>query len=254
MHKPIIPWIGGKRRLAKEILPLFPPHTCYVEPFCGGAALFFLKEISKAEVLNDVNGEVVNLYRVVKHHLEEFCRQYKHALVSRQIFGWLKETPTETLTDIQRAARFFYLQKMAFGAKVSAQTFGTSATSPPRLNLLRIEEDLSAAHLRLSRATIEHLDWQVCMARYDRPGTLFFCDPPYWQTCGYGVDFGMEQYEALAQLMRAQQGKTILTVNDHPDMRRVFAGFAFQIVRINYTVGGAGRGGNQQELIIRSWS
>lgn len=252
-HKPIIPWIGGKRRLAKTILPLFPVHTCYVEPFCGGAALFFLKDISKAEVLNDVNGEVVNLYRVVKYHLEEFCRQFKHSLVSRQIFEWLKETPPETLTDIQRATRFFYLQKMAFGAKVSSQTFGVSATSPPRLNLLRIEEDLSQAHLRLSRVTIEHLDWQLCVKRYDRPGTLFFCDPPYWQTEGYGVDFGLEQYEALAHLMRTIQGKIVLTVNDHPTMRKVFLGFDLQTVDINYTVGGAGKGGGQKELIIRNF-
>ncbi len=69
---PIVPWIGGKRRLAKHILPLFPEHTCYVEPFCGAAALYFLKAPAKVEVINDVNGELVNLYRVVRHHLEEF--------------------------------------------------------------------------------------------------------------------------------------------------------------------------------------
>lgn len=69
-HHPIIPWIGGKRRLAKHILPLFPEHGCYVEPFCGAAALYFLKERAKVEVLNDRNGELVNLYRVVKHHME----------------------------------------------------------------------------------------------------------------------------------------------------------------------------------------
>lgn len=74
---PIVPWIGGKRRLAKHILPLFPEHTCYVEPFCGAAALYFLKEPAKVEVINDVNGELVNLYRVVRHHLEEFVRQFK---------------------------------------------------------------------------------------------------------------------------------------------------------------------------------
>ena len=112
---PIVPWIGGKRRLAKHILPLFPAHTCYVEPFCGAAALYFLKTPSKIEVINDINGELVNLYRVVKHHLEEFVRQFKWALVSRQIFKWLQDTPEETLTDIQRAARFYYLQKQAFG-------------------------------------------------------------------------------------------------------------------------------------------
>lgn len=101
---PIVPWIGGKRRLAKHILPLFPAHTCYVEPFCGAAALYFLKTPSKTEVINDINGELVNLYRVVKHHLEEFIRQFKWALVSRQIYKWLQDTPEETLTDIQRAA------------------------------------------------------------------------------------------------------------------------------------------------------
>jgi DNA adenine methylase len=126
-----------------------------VEPFCGAAALFFLKEPAKVEVLNDINGDLINLYRVIKHHLEEFTRQFKWSLTSRQIFDWLKITPPETLTDIQRAARIFYLQKLSFGAKVENQTFGTATTSPLRLNLLRLEEDLSQAHLRLTRATIE---------------------------------------------------------------------------------------------------
>lgn len=115
--KPLVPWIGGKRRLAKHIVPLFPQHSCYVEPFAGAAAIFFLKEPVKVEVLNDVNSELINLYRVVQHHLDEFVRQFRWALTSRELFGWLKETPPATLTDIQRAARFFYLQKLAFGAK-----------------------------------------------------------------------------------------------------------------------------------------
>ena len=92
MATPIVPWVGGKRRLAKRILPVFPAHECYVEPFAGGAALFFLKEPSDVEVLNDINGELINLYRVVKHHLEEFVRQFKWALISRQLYGWLKKT------------------------------------------------------------------------------------------------------------------------------------------------------------------
>ncbi len=83
MSKPIIPWMGGKSRLAKDILPLFPQHTCYVEPFAGAAALFFKKEPAKVSVLNDINGELVNLYRVVKHHLEEFVHQFNFALASR---------------------------------------------------------------------------------------------------------------------------------------------------------------------------
>lgn len=253
MYQPVIPWIGGKRRLAKTILPMFPPHTCYVEPFAGGAALFFLKPISDVEVLNDCNNDLITLYRVLQHHLEEFVRQFRWSLVSRQIYQWLKITPSETLTDIQRAARFYYLQKMAFGGKVKGQTFGTATTDPPRLNLLRIEEDLSQAHLRLSRCYIEHLDWAACINKYDRPATFFYLDPPYWQTEGYGVPFGMDQYEAMAQMLRSIKGKAILSLNDHPDMRKVFKGLAMETTSIKYTVGGNGRGQNRQELIIKNW-
>ncbi|EMJ7958869.1 TPA: DNA adenine methylase [Escherichia coli] len=245
---PIVPWIGGKRRLAKHILPLFPAHTCYVEPFCGAAALYFLKTPSKTEVINDINGELVNLYRVVKHHLEEFVRQFKWALVSRQIYKWLQDTPEETLTDIQRAARFYYLQKQAFGGKVVDHSFGTSTTSSPRFNLLRIEEELSMAHLRLSRTLIEHLDWHQCIERYDRPHTLFYCDPPYWGTEGYGVEFGLENYDHMADLARSIKGKMIISVNDIPEMRQTFRGLNIQTVGINYSL--AGKSSPRQELVI----
>lgn len=254
MSKPILPWMGGKRRLAKQILPLFKPHTAYVEPFCGGAALFFMKEPAKVEVINDVNGELVNLYRVVKHHLDEFLRQFRWALVSRQEYLWQQKANPETLTDIQRAARFFYLQKLAFGAKVVGQSFGTATTAPPRLNLLRLEEDLSDAHLRLSRTTIERLDWQECIRRYDRPGTLFYLDPPYWGTAGYGVDFGMEQYEQMAKVALEAKGQVVISVNDIPEMRRVFSGLIIQSTEIRYTVGGNKNPSNAAvELIISNY-
>jgi hypothetical protein len=134
----------------------------------------------------------------VKNHLEEFVRQFKYALASRQMFKWAQSTPSETLTDIQRAARFFYLQQQAFGGKVEGQTWGT-ATTAPAINLLRIEENLSAAHLRLAGAYVEHLPWDQCFDRYDRPHTLFYADPPYWETEGYGVAFDWAQVRAAGR-------------------------------------------------------
>lgn len=250
---PVIPWIGGKRRLAKTILPLFPEHTCYVEPFCGAAALYFMKDQTEVEVLNDINGELVNMYRVVKHHLDEFVRQFRWSLTSREIYKWLKVTPEETLTDIQRAARFYYLQKLAFGGKVTDQNFGTATTSAPRLNLLRLEEDLSQAHLRLSRTYIEHLAWLDCIKKYDRPHTLFYCDPPYWGMEGYGVDFGLEQYDQMADLARSIKGKMIISINDIPEMRKAFSGLTIDTAEITYTVGGANRSARRSELIIRNF-
>lgn len=253
MHYPVIPWIGGKRRLAKIILPLFPEHTCYCEPFAGGAALFFMKPPSSVEVLNDCNNDLICLYRVLQNHLEEFVRHSQWSLISRQMYEWLKITHPDTITDIQKAARFYYLQRMAFGGKVSSRTFGVAPSCPPRLNLLRLEEDLSQAHLRLSRVYIEHLDWQKCIYKYDRDSSLFFCDPPYWQTEGYGVGFEFDQYERLAEALRGMKGKAILTINEHPDMRKVFSEFRIETVQINYTVGGADKGKNSQEMIVRNW-
>lgn len=251
---PMVPWVGGKRRLAPQILPLLPEHTCYVEPFAGAAALFFAKAPVKVEVLNDVNGDLVSLYRVVQHHLDEFVRQFRWGLASRQVYAWLQETRPETLTDIQRAARFFYLQKLGFGGKVAAQTFGTATTSSARLNLLRIEEDLSAVHLRLHQVFIEHLDWAACIERYDRPHTLFYLDPPYWGTVGYGFEFGLEQYDRMAELLRTIKGKAAVSVNDIPAMRQAFKGLAMKRLAIKYTVGVSGVGRRERgELLIMNF-
>ncbi|MBE7415069.1 MAG: DNA adenine methylase [Deltaproteobacteria bacterium] len=250
----IIPWIGGKRRLAKQILPLFPAHTCYCEPFAGGAALFFLKEPSKVEVLNDVNLDLVTLYRVVQHHLEEFLRQFKWALTSRKIYDWLQDTPPETLTDIQRAARFYYLQRLSFGGKVRGQSFGTATTSPARLNLLRIEEELSEAHLRLSRVFVERLSWQECIEKYDREHTFIYCDPPYWGTEGYGVEFGIEQYDLLAEKARSVKGKMLISVNDIPEMRKAFKGLKQTALKTDYSLGSkCGKAAARGELLIRNF-
>lgn len=251
-NKPLFSWMGGKRRLAKYILPNFPEHTTYVEPFAGAAALYFMKPQSKVEVINDVNSDLVNLYRVIQHHLEEFIRQFKWSLVSRQMFEWLDDTPPEVLTDIQRAARFFYLQKNCFGGKYHGRSFGANITRPPSFNLLRIEQDLSEAHLRLARTAVEHLDWRKCIEKYDRENTLFYLDPPYWKTAGYGVDFSWSDYQDLADAMASVKGKMILSINGHPDIRELFSEFRMDEYRLRHNVGGQG-GPEASELVIYNW-
>lgn len=251
---PIIPWLGGKRRLADQLMRLFPPHECYVEAFCGGGALFFLRpQPARVEVLNDINGELVNLYRVVQHHLEEFVRQFKWALSSRQVFAWLQMTRTETLTDIQRAARFFYLQHHAFGGKVTGQNFGYATSGGPIVNLLRIEENLSAAHLRLAGVTVEHGPWLECAKRYDRAHTFIYMDPPYWQVEGYGVPFEFAEYERMAEFLCTCKGKAMVSINDHPDIRRAFAGLHLHELGIRYTVAKVENRAESRELVITNY-
>ncbi|WP_277560698.1 DNA adenine methylase [Acinetobacter beijerinckii] len=252
--KPIVPWMGGKRRLVSQLIEKMPEHQCYVELFAGGAALFFMREQpSKVEIINDVNGELVNLYRVVQHHLEEFMRHFKWSLVSRQMFEWLKHASTDLMTDIQRAARFYYLQHLAFGAKVSGQTFGTRTSGRP-INFLRIEEQLSEAHLRLSGVTVEHLSWDDCLIKYDRPDTFFYADPPYWGLAGYGLDFGWDQYERMSELMGSCKSKIMLSINNHSDIRDLFADFNISTAKIKYSVGKVGASRDEkQELIITNY-
>lgn len=256
MTNPIVPWPGGKRRLLKHLYPHFPEHECYVEAFAGGAAALLMRpRPAPVEVLNDVNGELVNLYRVVRHHLDEFVRMFRWSLVSRQMWEWVKLERPETLTDVQRAARFYYLQKLAFGGKVHGQNFGYVASGAgPKLNLLRMEEELSMAHLRLANVIIEHGPWRAVFDRYDRPHTLHYLDPPYWQTEGYGVDFPFEEYLAIADAMHKAKGRVVLSINDHPDIRTAFEGMNIIPLQIRYTVGREGRGDVAGELIIKSWA
>jgi DNA adenine methylase len=89
--------------------------------------------------------------------------------------------------------------------------------------------------------------------RYDRPHTLFYLAPPYWETEGYGVDFPFSEYERMAALMARIKGKAILSINDHPDIRKAFAQFQMDTTGIAYTVGGGGKAVERQELIIDSW-
>jgi DNA adenine methylase len=248
----LFPWPGGKTRLLQHLLPLLSdkPHKCYVEAFAGGAALLFAREPAKVEVLNDTHGELVRLYRVVAHHLDEFMRQFRWSLTSREMFRWCQLQHVDTLTDIQRAARFFYLQKSAWGGKVAGQTFGVDKGGFRGINLLRLEEDLSAAHLRLHRVVIENLPWHSCVDRYDGAGTLFFFDPPYWKTEGYGGPFDLAEYEALAERMARMKGRAILTINDHPEMRSLFDRFGGKSVGINYSIGGTRRAPRQERIYV----
>src|SRR5258707_1207679 len=104
-------YIGGKSALSKQIISIFPKHTTYIEAFAGGSQVLFRKDPSKVEILNDLDREVTNFFRVCQQHYEELVRYFRFSLVSREWFDLLKATDPTTLTDIQRAARFFYLQK-----------------------------------------------------------------------------------------------------------------------------------------------
>lgn len=254
-RSPLAGWIGGKCRLANRIIPMFPDHVCYCEPFAGAAWLLMRKPESKVEVINDINRELISFYRVVQNHLEEFIRYFKWILVSRDEFDRLKKVKPETLTDIQRAARFYYLQQMCFGGRMDDNpAFGYAPTKGPKLNLLRIEENLSEAHLRLAKVYIELLPYHEVIKRYDNAGTLFYIDPPYWDYENYygkGV-FCKEDFNRLATQLKHIEGKFVLSLNDRQEVRELFSDFHMEPVKLYYSCTN-GKNVEAREVIIKNF-
>lgn len=152
-------YIGGKQRLARQIIEIFPNHLSYVEPFAGGAQVFFHKGPSKVEVLNDLDGEVVNFFRICQLHHEELLRFLRFSLVSRKWFNLAKAQDPETPTDIQWAARFFYLQKNTFAGFIRSQSHHYCVIRPSSFNHGHIGKLIEKVHERLERVQIESLPY-----------------------------------------------------------------------------------------------
>ena len=232
----LIPYFGGKSRLAKTIISRFPEHQCYVEVFAGAANVFFAKEAKGTEVINDLDRDLVTLYRTVKHHPEELHRQFKYVLVSRDEFTRLMQVNPDTLTDIQRAARYLYLQRMTFGGWCHPQRLGISTTGSPRLNLFTLQRLLEDAWIRLGHVMIECLDFRQLIPRYDREHTLFFLDPPYWKYSCYKHNFVEQDFVDLAEVLANIKGRFLMTINDTPEVREIFDRFTVEEVELKYSM------------------
>ncbi|MEW6670239.1 MAG: DNA adenine methylase [Thermodesulfobacteriota bacterium] len=250
-------YMGGKSLLAKTIIPKIPKHKCYVEVFAGAAWLLFKKDEnnSHVEIINDINLDLVTLYRVIKHHLEEFIRYFKWILVSRDEFYRFRKEAPETLTDIQRAVRFYYLLKLGYAARIKAPSFSVATTSRPRLNLLRIEEELSAVHLRLARVYIENRSYEEIFSRFDKPDTFFYVDPPYFGCEDYYGDgiFNRQDFVKLRDILTGLKGKFILSINDVGYIRDLFKAFPIETVKTSYSAGGGNKKKQVNELLIKNF-
>lgn len=146
----LIPYLGGKRLLARKIVKLLPQHDLYCEVFGGSATILLEKPMSKVEILNDLNGEIINLFRVVQNHIEEFIRQVRWTVISRDEYERQRSLQAESLTDIQRAVRLYYLLRGGYAGKVGSPSFG--AKSFP---LSRVEESLIETHQRLENVIFD---------------------------------------------------------------------------------------------------
>jgi DNA adenine methylase len=247
-------YIGGKRQLAKRLVALInaTTHTTYAEVFVGMGGVFLKRTLQpKAEVINDYSGDVANLFRILQRHYPQFMDTLRFQVTGRREFERLKASDPSTLTDLERAARFLYLQRLAFGGKVAGRNFGVSVGIPGRFDLNKLGPQLGDLHERLAGVIIENLSWADFIDRYDRPETLFYLDPPYWGSeDDYGKElFARDQFALIAQRLAHLKGRFILSINDVPEIRALFARFTFDEVKLTYSVQG-GIGQPARELVV----
>lgn len=232
MIKPPISRMGGKSRLRKEIISMIPNHVCYVEPFFGAGWVYWGKEVSEVEVINDKEQELINLFRIIKEHPEELERILRYEFVSRDKFDFYKNINIENLTDIQRVARYLYIVSNSFASK--GVSFGYAALKKPSQKIFL--EDLKVLRDRLKNTYVENKDVLDIIKRYDRENTFFFCDPPYYKTTGYLEKFKEEDHINLRDVLSNISGKFLLTINDHEEIRELYKKFNIKETVVNYSV------------------
>lgn len=216
--------------------------------------IFFRRDARPvSEVINDWSEDVSTFFRILQHHYTAFLDMCRFQITSRSGFEKLRQVDPSSLTDLQRSARFLYLQRLAFGGKVSSRIFGVAPQSSARFDITKLAPMLEAIHERLAGVVIERLPWAEFIQRYDRPGTLFYLDPPYF---GCENDYGKSMFDRsdftqMATILKGLKGRFILSLNDRPEVREIFSEFSTTSVETTYQVGGMDKAKKVGELIIR---
>lgn len=227
-----IKWVGGKSKLRSEVIRRLPVDAeCYVEAFAGAAWVLFGKQPHPVEVINDADGDLINLWRVLKWRPAELLEEVHQHLYSRQMFEEIREAAPSEWDELGRAVRTYLLIQMAFGADISRSrtaSFGFRNKSRGDLFLNKSLDQIFPAASRLRGVFVENGDFQKVIERYDQARTVFFCDPPYLETCGYAESFGPAEHCRLCAALSGIEGRFLMTVNDHPSIRAMYSDFVIE--------------------------
>lgn len=248
-----IAWVGGKKLLRKELVSRFPEEfNKYVEVFGGaGWVLLYKDKHAPQEVYNDINGELVNLFKCVKYHPTAIGEELQFVLNSRQTFEEYKnQERLEGLTDIQRASRYLYLIRASYGAKV--KNFGSKNRDVSDVR------SLYDVKKRLSKVLIENKSFSDLIKSHDGLKTLFYLDPPYHKTEKYydtgTFIFDDSKHIELRDILANIEGKFILSYNDDEFIRSLYKDFNIEEVqRANNLALVSNKNKIYKELIIRNY-
>ena len=175
-------WFGGKGKFVSKLLPCIPSHKIYCEVFGGGASLLFAKFPSQNEIYNDIDGRLINFYRILRDPIK-FKKLYKLLQLtpySREEYNYCKNNYDQEKEDIMKAYMFFVMARQCFGGRIgSAWGYSITESHGAVSKWLSIIKLLPQIHKRLIRVSIENDDFRKILWRYDTPNTFFYLDPPY---------------------------------------------------------------------------
>ena len=207
-------YYGGKQQLATRILGMIPEHQVYCEPFCGGAAIFFAKEPSRVEIINDTNGEIINFYEILKLNFSALEQEIKISLHSRKQHHHAEVVYAnpDMFDRVKRAWAIWMLANISFGSKLNG-CFGYDRIGTSSKKLANKRSDFSIDYaIRLQQVQIECCDALRIIRSRDTPETFFYLDPPYvGADQGHYDGYTQEDFEALLKLLETVQGKFLLS-------------------------------------------
>lgn len=249
-------YFGGKSQMADSILKRIPDHKTYVEVFSGAAWILFKKDptLSRLEVINDLDRHLMNFFRVVKFHPEALIQELESMIPSRDLFLSLaNELERPLLTDIQRAAIFFYVQKLAFAGRFTHSSLAVTKHSPPRFRGEMGRRLIPIVKERLANVLLEQLDFRKLISLYDTPDTFFFVDPPYLNQKDYRHNFTEAEFQDLARILSSIKGKFLMTHTRDKQVLDIFRPFSFKTTRVKTKYSADRSNSESQEIFIRNF-
>jgi DNA adenine methylase len=210
-----ITYYGGKQKLVPYILPRLAEHTLYAEPFCGGAAIFFAKQVSEIEVLNDTNKELINFYRVVQNDFVSLEKEIRITLHSRDLHrkAWVINQNPDMFSEVKRAWAIWVLSAQSFCSNLEGPWgYDKSENTTTKKIHNKRESFTEGLAIRLQNVQLESTDALYIIRSRDTDKSLFYCDPPYYNSdCGHYDGYSLQDFENLLSALNEIKGKFLLS-------------------------------------------
>jgi DNA adenine methylase len=210
-----ITYYGGKQKLANTILKLLPPHKLYCEPFIGGAAIFFAKEPSGVEIINDTNKELINFYRVVQNDFVSLEKEIQITLHSRDLHrkAHVINSNPDMFSEIKRAWAVWVLSTQSFASKLNGNWgYDISKNTTTKKITNKRNSFTEEFAIRLQNVQIECADALRIIKSRDNANAFFYCDPPYYNSdCAHYDGYTIDDFEDLLKVLSKVEGKFLLS-------------------------------------------